>query len=132
MPLGVVPPAAAMDETADKGGNWRLWDGDKGMQLMAGSARESMFHTPEYPSDVVESTAGACEVPTNESDRTRPGCPSHCLPADEPAPPVIAPAERQVMIEGGRGGHGGARAERRSNTASGLAPKPDCIQNDYI
>jgi hypothetical protein len=103
-----------MEETADNGGNCRLCEGDKGMQLMAGSARESMFHTPEYPSDVVESTAGACDVPTNESDRTRPGCPSHCL-----APPVMAPAERQVMIDGGRGGQGGARAERRSNTASG-------------
>lgn len=115
MLLGLVPPAATMEDTADNGGNCRLCEGDKGMQLMAGSARESMFHTPEYPSDVVESTAGACEVPTNESDRTRPGCPSHCLPP----PPVTAPAERQVMIDGGRGGQGGARAERRSNTASG-------------
>jgi hypothetical protein len=31
------------------------------MQLMTGSARESTLHTPQYPADVADSTAGACE-----------------------------------------------------------------------
>lgn len=43
------------------------------MELMAGSARESTLQTPQYPADVVDSTAGACGEPKNESDTTRPG-----------------------------------------------------------
>ena len=115
LPLLMVP----MVETADIGGNCRLGmlqEGEDGTQLMAGSARLSTLHTPQYPADVVESTAGACDVPKKESDRTRPGWPSHSLvPIAKPAD--MGPTERQVTIEGWRGGQGGGRAARRSKTA---------------
>ena len=65
-----------MDETAEMEGYCKILvsqEGDNGIELMAGSARVSALHTPQYPADVVESTAGACGEPKKESDSTRPG-----------------------------------------------------------
>lgn len=84
---------------------------------MAGSTSESAFHTPQYPDDVIEMTAGACEEPIKESDRTRPGCPSDFLLAETDALASSAgPTERHVTNAGGRGGQGGGRADLRSKT----------------
>lgn len=76
MLLALLLPTLLIDETAEMEGCCKILvsqEGDNGMELMAGSARESALQTPQYPADVVDSTAGAWGEPKNESDTTRPG-----------------------------------------------------------